>query len=302
MNMSRSLDRFLYASVLIFYCFKFVSIYGKPQNLISSCETKLMVQRGMGWKAAPWQNLTVSCTVKLCGESLNVSWCKLTDTIHCQRINNRRNVEITQTDNDVKELTSFLTFKWISTRDDGLYRCDLKEYKYELISHTINISVSDIYHGVESSDNGADDKSQSVVYDVDKATSWLPYFVIVISISFLVLSLTAITFSCFYAWKRILTNNPTKAQEISIHTLPEDSKGSVPSTSAMHHSPTNAGTPPSLMTNGNQPTVAHTADNSQVSDHAVYAAINHKQSRMPAREQRTSTKHDNPEYASINVS
>lgn len=145
-----------------------------------------MVQRGMVWKAAPWQNLTVSCIVKHCGESLNISWCKLTDTIHCQRINNRRNVDITQSDNDVTELTSFLTFKWISTHDDGLYRCDLKEYKYELISHTINISVSgrlaispsvpsctckmphlsvnslysklfhiDIYHGVESSGAGA---------------------------------------------------------------------------------------------------------------------------------------------------
>ncbi|KAM7407245.1 hypothetical protein PAMA_003123 [Pampus argenteus] len=125
------------------------------RDLIPSCTATLMVKRRMTLKATPQQNLTVRCPVKRCGESLHVSWCKLLNTTECQRINNTKNVEITQMDNDDDELTSFLTLKWISTHDDGLYRCYIKGYKYELISHPINISVSDINHGLKNSDNSA---------------------------------------------------------------------------------------------------------------------------------------------------
>lgn len=111
-------------------------------DLIPPCEGSLMVWRGTVWKAAPRQKLTVSCPVKHCGESLNVTWCKLLSKNKCQWLNNANNVEITQNYSDVKELTSYLTFKCISTHDDGLYRCDVKGYNYKLISHTINISVS----------------------------------------------------------------------------------------------------------------------------------------------------------------
>lgn len=93
------------------------------------------------------------------------------------------------------------------------------------------------------------------------------------------------------------------SQEMSTHMLPGFSKGSAPSTSDLHYSPTTAGTPLSLTTNGHQPAVAHTADESQVSDKAVYAVINHRQAGMPAREQRTLTAQDkNSAYAAISVS
>lgn len=106
-----------------------------------SCEVELMVRRGTTRKVAPRQPLTVSCPVKHCGESLNVTWCKLLD--ECEQINYTKNVEIRQTENHVEdEMISILTFRRISIHDDGLYRCYVKGYKYEQISHIINISVS----------------------------------------------------------------------------------------------------------------------------------------------------------------
>ncbi len=111
-------------------------------DLFPSCEVELMVRRGLTWKTAPRQCLTVKCPVKHCGESLNVTWCKLLDTNKCEQINCTENVEIRQDNtNDADKLISFLTFKWISISDDGLYRCGLEGNKLEF-SHLINISVS----------------------------------------------------------------------------------------------------------------------------------------------------------------
>lgn len=102
-----------------------------------------MVRRGTTYTTAPRQRLTVRCPVKHCGESLDVTWCKLLDTNKCERINYTENVEVRQNYTHVKgELISLLTFKRISTDDDGLYRCGLKGYKYFQISHIINISFS----------------------------------------------------------------------------------------------------------------------------------------------------------------
>lgn len=108
-----------------------------------SCEVGVMVQRGTTWKAAPRQRVTVECPVSHCGQSLNVTWCKLLDGKKCEPINGTDNVEIRQDDQHAQgELISFLTFKRISIDDDGLYRCDVEEYRYIQINHIINISVS----------------------------------------------------------------------------------------------------------------------------------------------------------------
>lgn len=109
--------------------------------MLSSCEVGLIVQRGTTYVTAPQQFLRVECPVKHCGESLKVTWCKIGDifnTGQCDWINKTDNVEITQ-NYSKNELISYLTFKRISIYDDGLYRCN---YKNNVISHTINISVS----------------------------------------------------------------------------------------------------------------------------------------------------------------
>uniref|UniRef100_A0A3Q3J3C1 Ig-like domain-containing protein n=1 Tax=Monopterus albus TaxID=43700 RepID=A0A3Q3J3C1_MONAL len=106
-------------------------------------------RKGTTKKRAPNQSLTLKCPVRHCGESLDVTWCKLLAPNHCDRIKETENIEITQ-DNNTEyrkdQLISYLTFKQISVYDDGLYRCELtgSHHRYDQISHTINISVSGI--------------------------------------------------------------------------------------------------------------------------------------------------------------
>ncbi|XP_040912917.1 B- and T-lymphocyte attenuator [Toxotes jaculatrix] len=299
---------------LVIFCL-FVAISGKNRDLFPSCEVELMVRRGTTWKTAPLQPLTVRCPVKDCGKLLNITWCKLLDTHICEPINKTENVEIRQNNHGVNnDLISYLTFKWISVHDDGLYRCDLKAHNYSLISHTINISVSDMHHGVETTDNTDNIAVASPNTAGDESMFWLPYFYICVCTALLVVTLTVLTFLSFYGWKRTLTFNPTKGLEIPTHAIPDLPKGSSPSSPVLQahfvlndiysHSSSAAGTlpsPPSLITNGNQP-LANTADESQVSDCAVYAVINHKRPGIPATRQHAETKQDkNPQYATVNV-
>ncbi|KAJ4933036.1 hypothetical protein JOQ06_029874 [Pogonophryne albipinna] len=102
-----------------------------------------MVRSGATYKTVPQHNVTVSCPVKHCGEPISVTWCKLDTAIKWDQIKYKENLKITQT--DIKdELISYLTFTRITSQDDGLYRCSLKGYESEQISHSINVSVSGI--------------------------------------------------------------------------------------------------------------------------------------------------------------
>ncbi|XP_035531983.1 B- and T-lymphocyte attenuator isoform X2 [Morone saxatilis] len=319
------MDRLPYIYLLAFHCFTFVCTYGGHHGVYPSCDVELKVRRSTGWKVPPQQGLTVKCPVKHCGESLNITWCKLLDTNKCERIHEAENVEIKQNDEDFKdEVISFLTFKRISIDDDGLYRCSIKVYKYnELISHIINISVSDLHHGINNSENNAysiqgisnseNDAYQLPIVADHGEESWLPYFYICFGVAFLVATLTALTLLRLHGWKRILLINPKKGQEMSTHMIPDlprgsDSSGLVLQThfSALNdiYSSITAERPPSQpppMSNGNQPAVTNTANESQVTDHAVYAVINHRQFGRSAREQQTASK-QNSQYAAINVS
>ncbi|XP_036964549.1 uncharacterized protein si:ch211-214p13.8 isoform X3 [Acanthopagrus latus] len=175
-------DAGLYGCSLKGYKYEMIShaINISVSDVSPPCEVGLMVRRGTTWTAAPRQRVTVKCPVKDCGESLNVTWCKLSDADRCERINQTENVQ--QIDKRVKdELVSFLTFKRISIHDAGLYGCSLKGYKYEVISHAINISVSDSYHGVKKSVDTTDG-TLSVAGDED--LSW-PAYIICLSVALL---------------------------------------------------------------------------------------------------------------------
>ncbi|XP_042372823.1 uncharacterized protein LOC121966820 [Plectropomus leopardus] len=281
-----------------------------------------MVPQGTTWKAVPQQRLTVSCPVKHCGQSQDVTWCKLLDTHTCKQINNyTENVEITQSDTHKDELISYLTFTRISIHDGGLYTCQFKGSKYEEISHMINISVSDLHKGVEYFGNNADssfwmkhsDSNADKLPDVavQDNVSWLPYFIICISIALVVIILTVFTLLSFYGPKQILTYNHTKGKEMSIHMIPNLPKGNPPSPHVLQghfsilndvYSSSTANRPPSqppLMISGNQLAVENTTDESQGSDHAVYAVISHQRPGIPAKEQHVANK--NSQYATINV-
>ncbi|XP_049450153.1 B- and T-lymphocyte attenuator [Epinephelus fuscoguttatus] len=319
MNTSSVMDRLMHTSLLIFCFFTFVCINGRGQGSPLSCEVKIMVQQGTTWKTGPQQNVTISCPVKHCGESPRVTWCKLLDAYKCKRISNpSENVEIRQTDVHGKdELISYLTFTRISIRDDGLYRCYLKGPKYEEVSHTINVSVSDLNQGTEYSDNNAG-LSHLAKNNADKLSGaghesalWLPYFYICVCIALVVLTLTVLTFLSFYGWKRIGTYNLTKrqvSQEMSTHVIPDLPKGNAPLSLVLcdTYSPRTEERPPlqpPQMTTGIQHGLGNTADGSQVSDSAVYAIINHQQLGRTAREHHAATKQNKKaEYATINAS
>ncbi|KAM6978830.1 uncharacterized protein LKV04_014176 [Tautogolabrus adspersus] len=270
----------------------------------------MLVKRGIIWKTAPEQRLTVTCPVKHCGESLNVTWCKLLDTDTCEQLNYTENVEVRQNNSDPKnKLISYLTFKWISIHDDGLYRCGVKGYKYKQISHMINISVSDFYQGFQNEHYEAD--AVSSVAQVEEA-SWQPYAFICVSIVFLASTFTVLMLLRFYGWKRILTVNQTRAQEFSCHKMTNLPKSRAPSISVLpanlyslnenySHTGLRPTSQPPLTTSRNQPAVANPADQSQGSHHAVYAVISRQV--IPAREQHDQTiGNKNTEYAAIKVS
>ncbi|XP_054471020.1 uncharacterized protein si:ch211-214p13.8 isoform X2 [Anoplopoma fimbria] len=298
------MDRLPYTYLLTLCCFTFVCIHGKDAF---PCEVELMVSKGTTWKTAPQKPLTVRCLVIHCGISLNVTWCKLLDTNTCVRINYTENVEIRQNDKRVKdELISYLTFTRISIHDNGLYRCTVKAPKYQLISHYINISVSDLNQGLEISDYNADGLPSTAG---DEDVPLLPYFSICLGVALLVFILTVLTHLGFYGWKRQLNHREGPAmQEKSTHMIPDLPKGSAPSTLTLHYtySPSTAERPPSqppLMTNGNKPAVTNTAEESQVSDRVLYAVVNHRRSEIPVTEQHAATKpNKNAVYAAINVS
>ncbi|XP_031725237.1 uncharacterized protein LOC116395461 [Anarrhichthys ocellatus] len=171
----------------------------------------------------------------------------------------QENVEIRQNDKRVEgELISYLTFTRISIDDDGLYRCTLKGYKDELISHNINISVSDLNQGVKISDYNEDElPSADDEDDDDEDVPWLPYFFICVSIALLVVTLTVLTLLRCYGCKRQLNHTEGQVmQERSTHMIPD-----LPIILHYTCSPSTAKRPPSQA-----PPMANTADESRVSD------------------------------------
>ncbi|XP_062257911.1 B- and T-lymphocyte attenuator [Platichthys flesus] len=294
MNMDRTSCTYLMIFSIL------VSIYGRTEGLFPSCRVGLMVRSGTALTRAPHQPVTISCPVKHCGKSVNVSWCKILNKNICERIRNTQSLEIRQRHGKVKnELVSSLTFKWISAQDGGLYRCDLKGNGLREISHTINISVSDKHTESESTHNVV---VVSRPAPGDEAEAWLPYFYICAGIALVVFTLSAFTLLSSYGWKQILTHKSTK--ETSTRTIPDLPKWSAPSSPVMFvpsdlHSP---GTPPSLLTSGIQP-FAEAADERKACLCAVYATINHTQAGRPASKQHAASEGDtDPQYAPVNVS
>ncbi|KAK9537748.1 hypothetical protein VZT92_005334 [Zoarces viviparus] len=193
----------------------------------------------------------------------------------------QENVTIRQNDKRVEgELISYLTFTRISIHDNGLYRCTLKGYKDELISHNINISVSDLNQGVKISDYNADELPSADDEDDDdeddEDVPWLPDLILCV----LVVTLTVLTLLTCYGCKRQLNHTEGQVmQERSTHMIPDP-----PIILQYTCSPSTAKRPPSQA-----PPMANTADESQVSDRVVYAVVNHRQTGIPVREQHAET-------------
>ncbi|XP_041858119.1 B- and T-lymphocyte attenuator [Melanotaenia boesemani] len=305
MNMSCLMERKL--NCLIVWCFTFIYICRGGQDLSTSCDVMLMVRRSTVWRAAPTNHLTVSCPVKDCGKSLNVTWCKVLSNNNCKQINNAEDVEIRQT-YEKEGLISYLSFKQVSVHDDGLYRCTLIREDLKVFSNAINISVSDEIQGVEHFSYRAGESPSAAGDEVD----WVPYFSICIGLAFLVTILTALTILCFHGWNRKWTSDAVKREEMPIHMIPTLPKRNIPSAPVLqthfsilndiYSSAETPTSPPFIIPTEIQHAVTKTAVQSPESDNEVYAVINHSQRGTPALNPHATSKMDkNPAYAVINL-
>ncbi|XP_032422617.1 uncharacterized protein LOC116722567 [Xiphophorus hellerii] len=268
---------------LIIWCTAFIWICG--ENEVSSCDVMAEVRRGETKRVSPGQNLTVECTVKHCGESFIVRWFKFSKTLkNWEAIPVMENIKITQKYNK-ENLISYLSLDQVSINDDGLYQCALG-HSNEIVSHSINISVSELNKGVENTDNDAD--------SIDDDRSSLSIFLICVTIIFVIAAAIVLILVCCHGWKQTWTCNNKNQAEISTHMIPELPKTSASSSpslrtpfsvlndiySSSKPEKTSTSTSPALALTGN---VADTAANSQASNCAVYTMINYQQCVSPAR-------------------
>ncbi|XP_037542108.1 B- and T-lymphocyte attenuator [Nematolebias whitei] len=293
-----------------------ISICKNVTDLSSSCEITLEVKRGTTQRVVPGQHVTVSCPGKHCGKSLNVTWCKVSNTI-CERIRQTENIEISQ-NYGKDELISFLSFKHISIIDDGLYKCKILGNKDKVVGHSINISVSDRNQGAKNDDNvaaasrssGDDDDG-----DDEKPDSWLPYFYICSIILLLVATVTVLTLLHFFGWKRTWTPNYPEHEKSSTHMIPNIPQTSTPTSPVLQthlsvlkeiYGSSLAETTTSSLSSPpteNQPPIANTTAKGQASNSPVYAVINHQQrGTSSARKQPAmDKKEDDLKYAVVNL-
>ncbi|XP_071370395.1 uncharacterized protein [Centroberyx affinis] len=189
--------------------------------------------------------------------------------------------------------------------------CQLREFNYALVSHSINVSISDRHKPrVENFNSNANDSS-NITSEEAASLHWVPYLTISISVVVLVFIVTVISLLSFYNCKRLMTNSQTKGQEMSTLMLPDIPKDSTPSAAVLHahysnlydnylHS--NAVMSRSPMTHGAQP-VANSAGGGQGSSCLVYATLNHLPSGTSGRTQQTTNQQDeHSDYAAIRFS
>ncbi|XP_052461425.1 uncharacterized protein LOC128019469 isoform X2 [Carassius gibelio] len=138
------------------------------------------VQRGTVHKAFINKPLRISCNLLYCDEQIfNVTWTKedLKEWIPVSEAD-QMSTSQNYSSSDPKMLSSYLTFTNMSKHHDGLYRCELKSSNFSIVSHYINVSVSD--------DMLEDEMPSERLW-------WLPYLFISLGIVILVAMITLIS-------------------------------------------------------------------------------------------------------------
>ncbi|XP_041740777.1 B- and T-lymphocyte attenuator-like [Coregonus clupeaformis] len=302
--------------ILLVLCLLFlVCIHGNAQG---PCEIEVPIKRNTVWNAVPQKRLTINCPVKHCGETLRVTWCKFEDA-NCKQIHETEQVKIgwKPFDRWSEDRIAFLDFKNISINDNGSYRCGMAGHKSSIISHAINVSVSDSNLKMTSTTDHNTNDSPNAKLD-EKYLSWKPYVYICVGIVLLVVMVTAISFLCLYGCKGSTrsTNNRIMEQAEPCPDLSSCSKGTFPSSPSTpnpaqsnnfynngpYGKSLNRESPHSLLvTNGALPSSDLTAGG-QGSNYLVYAALNHQTPRGSPKPPHIPTPQDEcSEYAAIRV-
>ncbi|XP_026104361.1 uncharacterized protein LOC113075922 isoform X2 [Carassius auratus] len=150
------------------------------------------VQRGTVHKVFINKPLRISCNLLYCDEQiLNVTWTKedLKEWIPVSEAD-QMSTSQNYSSSDPKMLSSYLTFTNMSKHHDGLYRCELKSSNFSIVSHYINVSVSDDMLEDEMPSETESETTDSIS---DSGLWWLPYLFISLGIVILVAMITLIS-------------------------------------------------------------------------------------------------------------
>ncbi|XP_032422765.1 uncharacterized protein LOC116722684 [Xiphophorus hellerii] len=289
--------------LLIIWCAMFICLF--RESKVSSCDVMAEVRRGETKRVSPGQNLTVECPIKHCGESVIVRWFKFSKTLkNWEAIPVMENIKITQK-YDKENLISYLSLDQVSINDDGLYQCALG-HSNEIVSHSINISVSELNKGVENADNNAD--------SIDDDRTSLSIFLICVTIIFVIAAAIVLILVCFHGWKRTwIRNNQIQEQEISTHMIPGLPKMSAPASPRLRTQfsvlndiyssskpERTTSSSPALALTGNQLNVTYTTVKTEAPNVEMYAVINPLQRGATVRNY-TCKPDAKTNYAVINV-
>ncbi|XP_054887520.1 B- and T-lymphocyte attenuator [Poeciliopsis prolifica] len=290
--------------LLIIWCVTFICL--SRENKVSSCDVTTKVRRREIKRVSPGQNLTVKCPVQHCGKSFNVGWFKFSATLaNWEAIPDTENIKITQK-YDKENVISYLSFEQVSINDDGLYQCTAG-HGNEVVSHSINISVSESNKGVENPDDDAVGSGS-----IDDDLSSLSILLICVTITLLIAAAIVLVLMCFHGCKRTWTRNyKNQEQEISTHMIPELPK-TIALSSPSLRTPTSVlndiyssnkperSTSPGLALTGNQQTVTYSTVKTEAPKSEVYAVINPLQRGTTVRNY-TCKNDTKTNYAVINV-
>ncbi|XP_014029481.1 B- and T-lymphocyte attenuator [Salmo salar] len=303
------MDRLRSDHILLVLCLLFLlCVHGNAQGQGPTCEMR--VKRNTIWNAVPQKALKIDCPVRHCGENLHATWCKFVDLLNCKQIHETEQVTFRWREKNIW----ILDFKKISMNDNGLYRCGVAENGSTTVSHAIKVSVSDSNLEITSTADHNTNDSPNTKPDRNDP-SFLPYVYICVGTVVLVVIVTAFSLFCLNAYKGPTrsTENRTKKQEMSTlaATCPDISfnlEGTFPSSP----STPNPVQPANLYDNGlycnriNDTNEALPSSNiragGQVSNHLVYASLNHETTRGSLRSPHIPTpQHSFSEYAVIRV-
>lgn len=134
-----------------FYCKIIYCIWGLlriiwinllPVDPVASCVAEIKIRKNTVYTASSASMLNISCPVTYCKEIPVVEWIKIDDTSKFIHISGTNQVTITQEQAGLKDIVSYLSFRNISTDDNGIYRCMISKSAFSLESHNINVNVS----------------------------------------------------------------------------------------------------------------------------------------------------------------
>ncbi|KAB5577347.1 hypothetical protein PHYPO_G00208820 [Pangasianodon hypophthalmus] len=151
------------------------------QGQIASCVPEMKIRKNMLCTASSESKLNISCPVTYCEEIPAVGWIKIDNKNNFIHISGTNQVTITQEQTGLKDITSHMIFRNISTDDNGIYRCMISASNFSLESHNINVNVSG--RTLETADR------IPIMVNVPQL-SWLPYSFMCLGILLLLMTMT----------------------------------------------------------------------------------------------------------------